>query len=288
VFFVEARYHRDPSRAGAQVRYIAHREEGLTNGHRRELYGIGERFRAMKGDEPAIRKALREDARGLRNPVYFRFILTVDNPSAERFRKLDGYLCERVLRDAVEKTFRGAARGAQGVFAVHQHGGQGRASHPHVHALLSPRFENRMAVHLSPVRIQRIRQRWEKEVLVGLQRQEHRLERPRRALAPQPLPRRREGDDERPYALLPFRKAPRRDGQLELFAPTRRLPSRAQGNPWVARWLRFGRRGIRWPQGPERAARRTVFRLASKAMPTPMRQAIWLLRGLTALRGRGR
>jgi hypothetical protein len=288
VFFVEARYHRDPSRAGAQVRYIAHREEGLTNGHRRELYGIGERFRAMRGDEPAIRKALREDARGLRNPVYFRFILTVDNPAAERFRKLDGYLCERVLRDAVEKTFRGAARGAQGAFAVHQHGGQGRAAHPHVHALLSPRFENRMAVHLSPVRIQRIRQRWEKEILVGLQRQERRLERPRRALAPQPLPRRRERDDERPYALLPFRKAPRRDGQLELFAPTRRLPSRAQGNPWVARWLRFGRRGNRWLQDPERAARRTVFRLASKAMPTPMRQVIWLLRGLTALRGRGR
>ena len=144
MFFVEARYHRDPSRAGAQVRYIAHREEGLTNGHRRELYGMGERFRAMRGDEPAIRKALREDARGLRNPVYFRFILTVDNPAAERFRRLDGYLCERVLRDAVEKTIRGAARGAQGVFAVHQHGGQGRAAHPHVHALLSPRFENRM------------------------------------------------------------------------------------------------------------------------------------------------
>jgi hypothetical protein len=210
VFFVEARYHRDPSRAGAQVRYIAHREEGLTNGHRRELYGIGERFRTMRGDEPAIRKALREDARGLRNPVYFRFILTVDNSAAERFRKLDGYLCERVLRDAVEKTFRGAARGAQGVFAVHQHGGQGRTAHPHVHALLSPRFENRMAVHLSPVRIQRIRQRWEKEVLVGLQRQERRLERPRCALAPQPLPRRRERDEERPYALLPFRKALRR------------------------------------------------------------------------------
>ena len=28
MFFVEARYHRDPDRAGGQVRYIAHREEG--------------------------------------------------------------------------------------------------------------------------------------------------------------------------------------------------------------------------------------------------------------------
>lgn len=76
MFFVEGRYHRDPSRVGAQVRYIAHREEGLTDGRRRELYGIGGRYRASRGDEPAIRKALREDARGLRNPVYFRFILT--------------------------------------------------------------------------------------------------------------------------------------------------------------------------------------------------------------------
>ena len=156
MFFVEARYHRDPSRVGAQVRYIAHREEGLTDGRRRELYGIGDRYRASRGDEPAIRKALREDARGLRNPVYFRFILTVGNAAAERFRRLDGTFCDRVLRDAVEKTFRGAARGAQGVFAIHQHGGQGRPAHPHVHALLSPRFENGMAVHLSPVRIQRI------------------------------------------------------------------------------------------------------------------------------------
>src|SRR5262245_28765444 len=110
VFFVEAHYHRDPGRVGAQVRYIAHREEGLTDGQQRELYGIGERYRAMRGDEPAVRKALRHDGRDLRSPVYFRFILTVNDPAARRFRRLDGYLCERVLRDAVEKTFRGAAR----------------------------------------------------------------------------------------------------------------------------------------------------------------------------------
>ena len=169
----------------------------------------------MRGDELDIRKALREDARGLRNPVYFRFILTVDNPAAERFRRLDGTFCDRVLRDAVEKTFRGAAQGAQGVFAIHQHGGQGRPAHPHVHALLSPRFENRMAVHLSPVRIQRIRERWETEVLRGLQRQERRLDRARQGLAPIPIPRWRERDAERTYSLLPVRKAPRLDGQLE-------------------------------------------------------------------------
>ncbi len=283
MFFVEARYHRDPSRAGAQVRYIAHREEGLTDGLRRELYGIGKRYRAMRGDEHAIRNALREDGRGLRSPVYFRFILTVDNPAAERFRRLDGYFCERVLRDAVEKTFRGAARGAQGVFAVHHHGGQGRPAHPHVHALLSPRIENRMAVHLSPVRIQRIKERWEREVLFGLERQERRTDRGREALARVPLHRSRERDAPQLEQLLPFRSRPRRDGQLELFATARRSLRVTQGHGWVRRWLRFGRRGVRWQQEPEKAARRAVFRLATRAMPKPMRDAIALLRGIRGL-----
>jgi hypothetical protein len=84
------------------------------------LNGIGERYRAFRGDEKAIRKALMDDGRGLRNPVYFRFILTVDNRTAERFARIDGRLAERVLRDAVGKTFHGATRGVQGTFAVHQ------------------------------------------------------------------------------------------------------------------------------------------------------------------------
>jgi hypothetical protein len=283
MFFVEARYHRDPRRAAGQVRYIAHREEGLTDGRRRELYGIGERYRALRGDEPAIRQSLREDGRGLRNPAYFRFILTVDNPTAERFQRLDGFLSERVLRDAVERTFRGAARGAQGVFAVHQHGGQDRPAHPHVHAVLSPRFENRMPVHISPVRIQRIKERWEREVLGGLQRQERRLDRARNALARVPVPEERDRDQPRLLPALPRRATARRDGQLELFAAPRRPVRLVQVNGWVRRWLRFGWHGGRWQQAPEEAARRAVFRLATKAMPKQMRDAINLLRGLRGL-----
>jgi len=206
--------------------------------------------------------------------------MTVDNPTAERFKRFDGRLSERILRDAVDKTFRGGARGAQGVFAVHQHGGQDRPAHPHVHALLSPRFENGMAVHISPVRLQRIKERWEREVLYGLERQERRLDRAREALAHTLTPRRRDRDERRSERVLPFRTAPRRDGQLELFATTRRSLRLARGNSWTRQWLLFGRRANRWEQNPERAARRAVFRLASRAMPKPIREVLWLLRGL--------
>jgi hypothetical protein len=54
---------------------------------------------------------------------------------------------------------RGAARGVQGVFSIHQHGGEGRSAHPHVHALLSPRLQNRAPTHRSPRAIQAVRER---------------------------------------------------------------------------------------------------------------------------------
>jgi hypothetical protein len=137
-----------------------------------------------------------------------------------------------------------------------------------------------MAVHISPVRIQRIKERWEREVLYGLARQERRLDRPREALAHAPVPRRRDRDDRRPEQLLPFRAAPRRDGQLELFTTARRSLRLARGDGAARQWLLFGRRGNSWEQNPERAARRAVFRLASRAMPKAMRELLWLLRGL--------
>ena len=52
MFFVEARYHRSPERAAGQVRYIAHREEGLTDGRSRELYGIGDRSGRFEATSP--------------------------------------------------------------------------------------------------------------------------------------------------------------------------------------------------------------------------------------------
>ena len=125
-------------------------------------------------------------------------------------------LSARVLREAIDKTFRGALREAQGVFAIHEHGGADRPAHPHVHGLLSPRFQNRMAVHISPARIQRVKERWEREVLAGLQRQERRLPRMRHLVSPVPA-RPRDRDDRLPVQVLPFRPAARRNGQLELF-----------------------------------------------------------------------
>ena len=145
-----------------------------------------------------------------------------------------------------------------------------------------------MAVHISPVRIQRIKERWEREVLYALARQERRLDRPREALAHTLAPRRRDRDDRRPDQLLPFRTTPRPDGQLELFTAARRSLRLVRGHAAARQWLLFGRVARRWEQDPERAIRRAVFRLASRAMPKPMREVIWLLRGLYRVSGRQR
>jgi len=112
-----------------------------------------------------------------------------------------------------------------------------------------------MAVHISPVRIQRIKERWEREVLHGLARQERRLDRPREALAHILVPRRRDRDDGRPEQLLPFRATPRRDGQLELFTTARRSLRLVRGHSAARQWLLFGRVARRWEQDPERAMR---------------------------------
>ena len=282
MFFVEARYHRSPKRAADNLRYIAHREEALPDGRRRELYGIGPRYRAFRGDEHAIRRALVEDGRGLRNPVYFRFILTVDNRTAERFARLEPRIAERVIRDAVQKTFRSAARGVQGAFAVHQHGGADRAAHPHAHVQLSPRLESGAPIHIAPQRIQRVKERWEGEVLRGLERQERRVERPRETRTPPvavqpripvPVPAR---------TLLPLkpRHAPASPLALAFFRGRKFLRA-LDGRPrWATKWLGAGDRLNAVARKPERFARRATFRLMAGLLPRPMREALSLMRGM--------
>jgi hypothetical protein len=284
VFFVEARYHHNPKRAGDQVRYIAHREVGLQGGDHRELHGIGARYQAFRGDERLIRKALMDDGRGLRNPVYFRFILTVDNPTAERFARLDVRLVERALRDAVRTTFRGAARGAQGVFAIHQHGGQDRAAHPHVHALLSPRLESGAAVHISPIRLQRVKERWEGEVLRALDRQERRLNRSPQARDLPPLDHPRERAREKPVVVARPRRA-RRTGPVTLaFVRFRKgLRMGRLGADWASGRVGLAGRLQAFSRSPERVARRATFHLFTAGLPAPIRAALWASRGLRVI-----
>jgi hypothetical protein len=287
VFFVEARYHRNPEKVPQQIRYISHREERLPSGERRELFGIGDRYRALRGDEKAIEKAFAEDSKGLRRPVYFRFILTVDNRTAERFARLDGIATERAIRDAIQKAFRGAARDVQGVFAIHQHGGHDRPSHPHVHALLSPRLQNGAPIHLSPRAIERIKERWEVEALRALQSQERRFVRrePERELTPLTPLRQREPRARQP--LLGFER-PHRKRRLGMntLVFLRARPSRRLGKlagRTVDATLRLLDRTMQMSQNPERAARRFSFGMLSRAMPSPMRNALWLVRGVASI-----
>ena len=284
MFFVEARYHRNPEKVPAQIRYISHREERLPSGERRELFGIGDRYRTLRGDEKAIEKAFAEDSKGLRRPAYFRFILTVDNHAAERFSRLDGVATERAIRDAIERTFRGAARDVQGVFAIHQHGGHDRPSHPHVHALLSPRLQNGAPIHFSPRGIQRVKERWEIEVLRALQSQERRFVRrqPERELAPLTPLRQREPRARQPLRPFAPGRRTRRLG-LNTLVFLRARPSRQLGKlagRTVDAALRFLDRAMEMNRNPERAARRLSLRLLSRAMPGPMRNALWLVRGV--------
>jgi hypothetical protein len=281
MFFVEAQYHRSPQRVPGQIHYISHREERLPDGRRRQLFGIGDRYKALRGDEKAIERAFAEDARGLRRPAYFRFILTVDNRTAERFARVDGIATERAIRDAIQKTFRGAARDVQGVFAIHQHGGKDRPAHPHVHALLSPRLQYGAPIHFSPRAIERVKERWHVEVLRALQSQERRLV----ARVPQ-----REFQSKQ--IALPFARwsRPRRLG-LQTLAFLRARPSRQVAKlvgPATDATLRLLDRLMEVNRNPERVARRAALRLLARAMPAPLRDVVWLTRRVASIGTRQR
>lgn len=175
---------------------------------------------------------------------------------------------------------------APGVFAIHQHGGRDRPSHPYVHALLSPRLQNGAPIHFSPRAIESVGQRWEVEVLRALQSQERRFVRrpPERALAPLTPLRLRETRARQP--LLPFdRRLRSRSLGLNMLVFLRARPSRRLGKlagRTVDASLRFLDRAMEMNLDPERAARRFSLRLLSRAMPGPMRNTLWLVRGVAA------
>lgn len=196
--FVHVRYHGRNPGVQAGVRYISHREEGLPQGRTRTLYGIGERYRALRGDERAIARQLWEDGAGLPDPRYFRLKLTVDDATAERCSRLAPEWRERAIRDAVTRTFRGSLRLVQGTFVFHEHGGRNRPfGHPHAHVHLSPLMVNgRPLRRIHPFQLKALKERWEREVTREVERA---LERQGRGVRLRPFtlqrePRKRQRD----------------------------------------------------------------------------------------------
>jgi hypothetical protein len=189
--YVNANFYKDATRVGSGVRYISHREEQLPDGTTRPLYGLGPRYRELQGDEPALVRRLREDAAGLKEPHFFRLKMTVDDDLAGRITTLPLRHSEWAVRDAVERTFRGAFRQAQGVFVVHYHGGRNRPrGHPHVHVQLSPRLQDGAALKFIPRdRLAAFKKRWEREIQIAVRSHERRaLVHPDRGLRPRRLP----------------------------------------------------------------------------------------------------
>ncbi len=166
-------YHRSPARAGRYVQYISHREEGLPRGDRREIYGIGERYKDVARIVPdplererAYKRLIQEDAQRLPRPVFHQRVFTVDNRAAAYLASLPRTDAERELRDAFAKALRGTAVGrqVQGAYAIHWHGGDGRPAHPHIHALLSPLRRDGHGLYLAKSDLLAIQGAWNREV----------------------------------------------------------------------------------------------------------------------------
>jgi hypothetical protein len=175
-------------------------------------------------------------------------------------RKKDPRASELVLRDAVDKTFRGAARALQGVYVVHEHGGRGRAAgHPHAHVYAGPlRTDESPTRVMGPGQLRELRHRWGVELERAVTRHERRHE------------------------LLPARELPERD-----VARRGRTKDRAERMPGLDRLT--GQRdaallpaaalaaSVAHTKNPERLARRVVWRTAAVFLPAPLRTAVRII-----------
>jgi hypothetical protein len=322
VHFVHVSYFTGSGRVARTVQYLSHREEHLPEGEKREIFGIGERYRALRGDERAIVRQLREDGARLQRPRYFRWRLTVPDAIAERLARFGVGGAEQALRDAIDKTFRGAFRHAQGMFVVHHHGaGERPFGNPHVHALLSPVTDLGTTYWVPKARLEQVKTRWEREVLVSLARLERRRS-PERETAPRPLPsldeslRRPRTPDTDPLRPQPGPHTPASDTARAAGAIDRhgeRPVGRSHARPGRAaepqempfdteRPRRIGEK-TRAPLLPtrtlvqmardadqpgrsgERRARRVAFRLFTPALPRELRTALVLARTVIRVGG---
>jgi hypothetical protein len=283
VYWNHFSYFKGTGRVGRAVKYIAHREERLPGGQGRELYGVGDRYRALRGDEAAIIRQLKEDARGLKAPRYYRVKLTLDDRAAQRLSRLNPAQRELVLRDAVDKTFRGAFRQAQGVFVVHENERGNRPfGNPHVHALLAPRLVTGEATFIPRQRLAPFRQRWEREVVQALRRYERQRmpertrepprEREQRAILP---PRRGRGINPAVAAVAAQLAHDNVRGAAATAA--RALPGA------LGRAARLRRDLEEAATSPDRLLRRRTFQLLTRLLPTPLRRAVNVTRTLGLL-----
>ncbi len=170
---VRASYHSAPARIRQDIRYVSHREEGLPGGDRRELYGIGPRFKAVASREgdPLAREAvhhdlMQRDAASQGRPVFHRHVYTVDDRAATRLASMPRDRAERELRESFAKALRSSALGRQlqGVYAIHWHGGAGREAHPHIHAVYSAVRQDGRSNYIGLHGLMSLRRGWNREV----------------------------------------------------------------------------------------------------------------------------
>lgn len=176
--YVRIYYHREPKRVAPHVRYIARRPE--SDG----LRGLGAAFRELRGDVDACVRLLERHAAQARvqaggttrDGPFVRLLFTLPAELAARVARSDARLpdgARRVLRDAVEATFRSAGRQLQGVYAIHFHAAQ-RAVHGHVHVDLSPVDTLGRSTFVTAEQRERLRDVWEREVVKAVERAERR------------------------------------------------------------------------------------------------------------------
>jgi hypothetical protein len=173
---IRSHYHRDVARAGRYIHYISHREEHLPRGQRREIHGIGERYKEVArlvpdalDRERACQRLIQEDAQQLRRPVFHQPVFTVDDRAAAELAKLPRVAAERELSGTFTRAMRGTVVGrhVQGVYAIHWHGGDRRPAHPHIHALLSPLRRDGQSLYLSKDGLRALWGAWTREVERG-------------------------------------------------------------------------------------------------------------------------
>jgi hypothetical protein len=185
--FVRVSYHRQRQRVAPHVRYIASRDDSSG------LRGIGPAFRALGGDVERAIALMHEHAGLVRKQAgatmqegpFWRLLLTLPTPEAERVASLEGRLPgggARVMQDAFDATMRSVGRHLQGVYAVHFNS-NGRRAHPHIHADLSPLDVHGRRTFVTARQRELFRSTWEREIERVLARAERRA-----CVAPLPEP----------------------------------------------------------------------------------------------------